>query len=128
MQSTFEAWSSGERFHAVVSVQAWHWVDPAVRYGLAHRVLAPGGTPAAVWAFPDWERCAACEALSGAYRSVPVGLRADFPMHPDAELHAASTSVASRARRYPRRERSTTGARPETVRACAGSVIGADRL
>lgn len=84
-ESTFEDWESDERFHAVVSVQAWHWVDPGVRYGLARRALAPGATLAALWAFPDWDRCPERDALSRAYRSAPVTLRPDFPMHPDSE-------------------------------------------
>ena len=83
VESTFEDWNPSERCDAVVSVQAWHWVDPAVRYAHAHRALTPGGTLAAVWAFPDWDRCPEREALSRAYRSAP--LQADFPMHPDSE-------------------------------------------
>jgi SAM-dependent methyltransferase len=85
VESTFEDWNAVERFDAVVSVQAWHWVNPAVRYAVAHRALAPGGTLAAVWAFPDLERCPERAALSRAYRSAPVELQADFPMHPDSE-------------------------------------------
>jgi SAM-dependent methyltransferase len=83
--SAFEAWQPGERFDAMVSVQAWHWVDPAVRYARAHQALAPGAMLAAVWSFPDWARCPERDALSRAYRSAPVTLRADFPMHPDSE-------------------------------------------
>jgi SAM-dependent methyltransferase len=83
--SAFEAWEPVARFDAMVSVQAWHWVDPAVRYLRAHRALAPGAMLAAVWSFPDWERCPERDALSRAYRTAPAVLRADFPMHPDSE-------------------------------------------
>jgi SAM-dependent methyltransferase len=85
VESAFEAWEPGGRFDALVSVQAWHWVDPAVRYALADEALAPGGMLAAVWSFPDWERCPEREALSRAYRSAPVAPEPDFPMHPDSE-------------------------------------------
>ncbi len=85
LESTFEAWESDERFDAVVSVQAWHWVEPAIRCALAHRALAPGGRLAALWAFPDWERCPERDTLSRAYRRAPVELAPDFPMHPDSE-------------------------------------------
>jgi SAM-dependent methyltransferase len=83
--STFEAWQPPERYAAVVSVQAWHWVAADVRYVRAGAVLAPGGTLAAIWTFPDWERCAARGSLSRAYRNAEVDLPADFPMHPDSE-------------------------------------------
>jgi trans-aconitate methyltransferase len=85
VESTFEAWEPAERFDAVVSVQAWHWVDPGVRYVRAHEALAPGAMLAAAWSFPDWERCRQRDALRRAYRSAPVKLPADFPMHPDSE-------------------------------------------
>ena len=85
VEGMFEDWASDERFDAVVSVQAWHWVDPAMRYALAHRALTPGGTLAAVWAFPDWARCPERDALSRAYGRAPVELVPDFPMHPESE-------------------------------------------
>jgi SAM-dependent methyltransferase len=85
VETTFEDWEPAERFDAVISVQAWHWVNPALRYPLAHQALVPGGTLAAVWAFPDWARCPERDALSQAYRGAPVQLKADFPMHPDSE-------------------------------------------
>lgn len=85
VETSFESWEPAGPFDAVVSANAWHWVDPAVRCALAHRALVPDGTLAAVWAFPDWERCPERDALSLAYRSAPVQLQPDFPMHPDSE-------------------------------------------
>jgi SAM-dependent methyltransferase len=40
----FEAWE-GEReaFDLVYAATAWHWVDPAMRYRKAHRLLRPAG-------------------------------------------------------------------------------------
>jgi SAM-dependent methyltransferase len=81
----FERWQPRATVAAVVSVQAWHWITPEARYAKAHEALVTGGTLAAIWSFPDWERCAARAALSDAYRSCGVELAAEFPMHPDSE-------------------------------------------
>jgi SAM-dependent methyltransferase len=84
IETAFEDWVPAEPFAAVVSVQAWHWVDPEVRYARAHAALTPGGMLAAVWSFPDWDRCDARDALRRVYRDV-APLVPDFPMHPDSE-------------------------------------------
>jgi SAM-dependent methyltransferase len=48
--ATFEAWeSAGRDFDAVVSGQAWHWVDPVAGAAKAARVLRPGGLLAVFW-------------------------------------------------------------------------------
>ncbi|WP_033295937.1 class I SAM-dependent methyltransferase [Amycolatopsis jejuensis] len=48
--ATFEEWDpSGRTFDALVSGQAWHWVDPVVGAAKAARVLRPGGRFAAFW-------------------------------------------------------------------------------
>jgi SAM-dependent methyltransferase len=40
----FEAWEGPpEAFDLVYAATAWHWVDPAIRYRKAHRLLRPGG-------------------------------------------------------------------------------------
>jgi SAM-dependent methyltransferase len=40
----FEAWQGdAEAFDLVYAAAAWHWIDPAIRYGKAHRLLRPGG-------------------------------------------------------------------------------------
>jgi SAM-dependent methyltransferase len=85
VRSGFEAWDADSPYDAVVSVQAWHWVDPVERYRAARRALEPGGMLAAVWSFPEWERCTQRDALSRAYREAGGILRPDFPMHPDSE-------------------------------------------
>jgi SAM-dependent methyltransferase len=42
--STFERWEDRDRrFDLVAAASSWHWVDPAVGWPLAHRVLRPGG-------------------------------------------------------------------------------------
>jgi SAM-dependent methyltransferase len=85
VETEFERWMPNTRCPAVVSVQAWHWIAPDLRYAKAHEALLPGGTLAAIWSFPDWERCAARESLRRAYRTAAAGLAAEFPMHPDSE-------------------------------------------
>jgi SAM-dependent methyltransferase len=70
---------------AVVSAQAWHWVAPELRYARAANALAPGGTLAAIWTFPDWEHTQLRDGLRDAYRVAAPDLQDDFPMHPASE-------------------------------------------
>ena len=45
----FEDWDAGsERFDLVFAAQAWHWLDPEVRYQKAAEVLRPGGSLAII--------------------------------------------------------------------------------
>ena len=67
---------------AVISAQAWHWVDPEMRYRQAHRALRDRGLLASIWTFPDWDRCGLRDALRDAYASAGPSLTPDFPMHP----------------------------------------------
>jgi SAM-dependent methyltransferase len=85
VEADFERWLPSERFGALVSVQAWHWIDSEVRYVNAAQVLVAGGTLAVMWTFPDWSRCPLREPISDAYRSSAPELVPDFPMHPDSE-------------------------------------------
>jgi SAM-dependent methyltransferase len=108
VESEFERWDPGRRFPALVSVQAWHWVAPAVRYERAQAALVADGTLAAVWTFPDWAACGLRDALCGAYRRTAPRLAPDFPMHPAseptrlagdwaAEIHASTRFVDPQA-------------------------------
>jgi SAM-dependent methyltransferase len=48
--SPFEGWDpAGRAFDAVLSGQAWHWVDPVVGAAKAGQVLRPGGRVAVFW-------------------------------------------------------------------------------
>lgn len=48
--ATFEDWeAAGRTFDAVVSGQAWHWVDPVAGARKAAELLRPGGRVAAFW-------------------------------------------------------------------------------
>ena len=45
VESTFEAWSlEAEAFDAIVCAQAFHWVDPELRFSKAAAALRPGGS------------------------------------------------------------------------------------
>jgi len=47
--ATFEAWKGADgSFDLVISAQAFHWVDPAVRYRKAAAALRPGGALALI--------------------------------------------------------------------------------
>jgi SAM-dependent methyltransferase len=116
VESAFEDWIGAEPLDAVVSVQAWHWVDAAVRYDRARAALRSGAMLAAVWSFPDWERCPERDVLSRAYRGAAGALRPDFPMHPDSqptrlagdwcgEIAAADGFDAAEVRQFPWSER-----------------------
>jgi SAM-dependent methyltransferase len=82
VESEFERWTPAAPHAALISAAAWHWIDPDVRYRRAHAALEPGGTLAALWTFPDWERCDLRDALREAYRAAAPRLTTDFPMHP----------------------------------------------
>ena len=71
--AAFEAWDpAGRQFDAVISGQAWHWVDATAATAKAAQVLRPGGRLAAFWNLgqppPD-----AAEAFSAVYRQVKPG-------------------------------------------------------
>ncbi|MEO6859550.1 MAG: class I SAM-dependent methyltransferase [Solirubrobacteraceae bacterium] len=84
VESDFEHWPIEESFPALISAQAWHWIDPGLRHRKAAEAVSTGGTLAALWMFPAWERCALREAFSRAYEAAPE-LVADFSMHPDSQ-------------------------------------------
>lgn len=85
MESELERWAATERFAAVVSANAWHWVAPEARHQRAHEALCAGGTLAAIWTFPDWEACSLRGSLRHAYAHTAPRLAPDFPMHPASE-------------------------------------------
>jgi SAM-dependent methyltransferase len=111
-QTTFEAWQPGERVQAVVSVQAWHWIDPKVRYERAAAALQEKGWLAAIWTFPDWATTPLRDELRAAYARAAPSLAPDFPMHPAsqptrlagdwaAEIAACSRFTAAQVHEHP---------------------------
>ena len=71
--ATFEDWEpAGRVFDAVVSGQAWHWVDPVAGPAKAAGVLRPGGL-LAVFAHVFQPPAAVADALAEAFRRVLPG-------------------------------------------------------
>jgi SAM-dependent methyltransferase len=46
--ATFEEWDGDGPFDLVLAATSWHWLDPAVAYPKAARLLRPGGTLAII--------------------------------------------------------------------------------
>jgi SAM-dependent methyltransferase len=83
VESDFERWKpAGDGFPLLYSAQAWHWIDPELRYGLARAALRDGGLLAAFWNRPAWGSSAEREALLAAYRTIVPGMATDGPLHP----------------------------------------------
>jgi trans-aconitate methyltransferase len=84
-QTGFESWEPRERADALVSAQAWHWIDPRVRYARAGRALGGGGTLVAIWTHADWSRTVLRDELRSVYRETAPGFAPGFAMHPSTE-------------------------------------------
>ena len=76
-----------ERFRAVFSAAAIHWVDPDVSWRRAADALAPGGTLALVQHFGMDDRHSAEDqrALLGAISAIAPEIAADWPVYRDLE-------------------------------------------
>jgi len=84
VESDFERWDPrGEGFGLLYSAQAWHWIDPELRYRRARAALVAGGLLAAFWNRPAWGASPLRDALSAVYRREAPDLATDGPMHPD---------------------------------------------
>ena len=77
----FEEWEPGPvAYDLVYSGQAWHWIDPARRYGLAAAALRPGGGLALFWHRTRWPDGDPVRAeLDELYRRHAPGLHAREP-------------------------------------------------
>jgi SAM-dependent methyltransferase len=77
--SDFETWerSGGPRaFDLVCSAQAWHWIDPEVRFHKAHGLLRTGGWLALWWNRPAEVSSPVVDAVSRTYDAIAPDLRA----------------------------------------------------
>jgi SAM-dependent methyltransferase len=84
VESDFERLDlGGETFPLLYSAQAWHWIDPEVRYPRARAALVAGGLLAVFWNRPAWGRSELRDALSDVYRRYAPEMPTDFQMHPD---------------------------------------------
>ncbi len=112
VETDFERWDpAGERFALLYSAQAWHWIEPELRYRRARAALEPGGTLAAFWNRAAWGSSPVREALVDVYRRQAPLMSSDGPMHPanltpdddtgwPAEIAAAEGLDAPSVRRY----------------------------
>ncbi len=56
-ETSFESWRlPSQPFALVTSAQAWHWVEPELRYQKAHRALRSAGCLALIWNTGDPDR------------------------------------------------------------------------
>jgi SAM-dependent methyltransferase len=86
VESDFERWEpAGETFPLLCCAQAWHWIDPELRYRCARAALSPGGLLAAFWNRPAWGPSPLREALKDVYRRIVPDLPADGSLHPATE-------------------------------------------
>jgi SAM-dependent methyltransferase len=84
VESDFEALDlHGETFRLLYAAQAWHWIDPDVRYRRARAALGAGGRLGVFWNRPAWGPTELRAALSAAYRCHAPDMETDSPMHPD---------------------------------------------
>jgi SAM-dependent methyltransferase len=117
IEAEFEAWPlPPTRFGLVFSAQAWHWIDPAVRYVKARAALRAGGALAAFWSHADWSGNPLHAELQAAYRQAAPGFEPSGPMHPaarrgdlvpdwEAEIEAAAALEAAEVREFRWRQR-----------------------
>lgn len=81
--SDFEHWDpAGREFPLLYCAQAWHWIDPQVRFARARAALSPGGVLAAFWNRPAWGSSPLRDALREVYRTAVPDMIPDGPMHP----------------------------------------------
>ncbi len=84
VESDFEALDlHGETFPLLYAAQAWHWIDPTVRYRRARAALSDGGLLGVFWNRPAWGQTELRAALSAAYRRHAPDMPIDSPLHPD---------------------------------------------
>jgi trans-aconitate methyltransferase len=81
-ETDFESWRADRPGGLVFCAQAWHWLDPVLRWRRAAEALRPDGAVAALWTFPLWERIPLRAALDEVYAAAVPELAANFPLHP----------------------------------------------
>ncbi|MFE9555624.1 class I SAM-dependent methyltransferase [Streptomyces sp. NPDC006703] len=73
----FETWRPARRYGLLYCAQAWHWVDPAVRWRRAKAALSPGGAIALFWNHWFLESDELTAELTGAHARHGI----DIPEH-----------------------------------------------
>jgi SAM-dependent methyltransferase len=82
----FEAYRPAEPCGLLFSAQAWHWIDPAVRWGHAAGMLAAGGSLALFWNFDRIIDGAVQEEVTEAHRALTPHIEWDTAAVPDEGL------------------------------------------
>ncbi|HEY8318424.1 MAG TPA: methyltransferase domain-containing protein [Amnibacterium sp.] len=102
--STFEAFSTADRFDLVYAAASWHWVDPAVRTAHAAELLAPGGVLALIGMLGDLADPGLSEAVDAIERrAFPSRVGNTISPWSIEELtgHDAFTDVEQRTLQHP---------------------------
>jgi SAM-dependent methyltransferase len=117
VEAEFESWPlPPEPFKLLISAQAWHWIDPELRYAKARAALKPGGALAAFWNAVDWESAPLGPVLAEAYQQAAPEFAVPGPMHPltraatmipdwDTDIGAADGLGQPEVRSFPWRQR-----------------------
>jgi SAM-dependent methyltransferase len=83
VESDFEQWDpAGQTFPLLYSGQAWHWIDPELRFERARAALTDSGVLAPFWNRPAWGASSLRDALAQVYATTVPDLGTDGPMHP----------------------------------------------
>jgi SAM-dependent methyltransferase len=84
-EEEFERWTPEQPVRLLYSGQAWHWIEPQVRFARAARALTEDGLLAAFWNRIRWEVSPLAGDLDEVYRRLApeLGERiSEGPMHP----------------------------------------------
>ena len=104
VEGLFEHYHPGTTVDLLYSAQAWHWLDPALRWDHAASLLAPGGTIALFWNDDSFADPRTLARVREVYRELAPEIEEDAlaptpdRFWPQAELaaHPAYTGVTNR--------------------------------
>lgn len=104
-RTTFEDWTPSGPFDLVLAAQSFHLIDPARRFALAARDLAPTGALAVVWNYRLPGESAAHRAMQAAYaRHAPMlsadQLKQDNPFQDEFDASGLFGKVQMRTYRW----------------------------
>jgi SAM-dependent methyltransferase len=81
-ETEFEHWSPERPCRLLYSAQAWHWINPQVRFVQAGRALVKDGALAAFWNRVRWESSPLRAELEAVYRREAPELGSALPPGP----------------------------------------------
>jgi SAM-dependent methyltransferase len=97
--TSFEDWPAEPGgFGLVYSAQAWHWVQPEVRYRKAAEILIPRGTLALFWHRTEWRDEPVRDELERLYQRLVPGLHARRPGFPGLGAQGEDSTAGQEAR------------------------------